>query len=86
MLLIQLGHRTINVHYLIVAEDSEIEPPPKLLPDGVVRVFLERGDAIDFSGEHAIRIRRVISELTNPQFVPTVKHGRLASSKRPRKE
>lgn len=86
MLLIQLGHRTLNLNYLIIAEDSDIEPPPKVLPDGIVRVFLERGHAIDFDGEHANRIRRVIAELISPQVAPIAKHGRSVSSRRPRKE
>lgn len=88
MLLVQFGHRTINMEYLVVAEDADCEPPPKVLPDGVVRVLVEGGRMIDFNGEQAARIRSIIAELANPQYAPAVdKPGRhIPSSRKPRKE
>lgn len=87
MLLVQFGHWTLNMEYLVIAEDSQLEPPPKSLPAGIIRVLMEGRRPIDVGGEHADRLRRIIAELTGPYFVAADKPGRsVPTSRKPRKE
>jgi hypothetical protein len=84
--LVQLGHRTLNLEYMVTAEDSRGEPPPKTIPIGVLRVTIEGGRVLDLSDDQAERLRTVITELVYPQLAPAAVRSRGVSSRRPRKE
>jgi len=60
MHLIEVGHLTISLEHLILAEDSAKEPEPKQLPEGVYRLTIETGRVIDLRGELADIARRQV--------------------------
>ena len=80
MYLVQAGHLTISVEHVILAEDSDKEPPPKSLPDGVLRLTLERGRVVDLKGEAADRVRGHLGILAKGDAEP---QERSASVGRP---
>jgi len=52
-LLARVGHRVINLEYVVLSEDSDLEPEPKLLPPGIVRVTVDTGRTMDLAGHDA---------------------------------
>ena len=82
---VQLGHRTLNLEYMVTAEDSRTEPPPKVLPPGI-RVTIEGGRVLNVSDEQAGRLRAILAELVDPQLAPTAVRSQTVSSRKPRKE
>ncbi len=64
--LVRLGHRTVGLRHLILAEDSLREPEPRTLPLGTMRIYLELGIRIDLTGEHANQFREVLDAILEP--------------------
>jgi hypothetical protein len=88
VLLVQLGHRTVNLEYMILAEDSKGEPPPKAIPLGSIRLSIEGGRTLDVTGDHAEKLRGKLAELLSPQVEEeTIAiHGKVVARRSSRKE
>jgi hypothetical protein len=54
---LKVGHRVISLRHLVLSEDADMEPLPKSLPPGVLRIVVETGRTIDLSGEDADTFR-----------------------------
>ena len=63
---IRVGHLIINLEYLILAEDAELEAQPRTLPEGVLRLTLESGRVLDLRGGLADLARRQIDQVVSP--------------------
>lgn len=61
-MLVRVGHRVMNLRYLIVSEDADLEPDPKTLRPGTVRVKLDPGEVYDLSGTDAAAWREFMCD------------------------
>lgn len=83
MHLVRLGHRVLNLRYLILAEDCVGEPDPKTLPPGTIRVTIETGRVIDLDGDDADRLRGFLEDLLAPH-VSLTRHASVDTPRPPR--
>lgn len=51
--LARVGHLVINLRYVVISEDADLEPPPRTLPAGIVRVTIDDGRTMDLRGHEA---------------------------------
>ena len=80
MILVRVGHRYLNLEYLVQAEDESREPEPRELPEGSIRVTMERGRPFDVRGEDAESLRGMLDSLTL-QSLPVRPARRTGSSR-----
>lgn len=66
MMLIRVGHRILNVEYLVLVEDSALEPELRTLPDGVIRITVSTGQTFDLCGDDAERLRAFLEGCLEP--------------------
>lgn len=66
MYLVRIGYRTLNLEYLIKADDSARGAPIAEAPKDGIRVSVYPGESFDVRGDDAVRLRLHLDDQIKP--------------------